>query len=101
MLDQPETAGLNLPLAELAPRLFTESSGVFTIHGTRQVFMAAKYLASCWPEAKKDISDGNARALIWTPLHACAREMMPQDSVSDLDKVFRTLWEMNKVGNKT
>lgn len=67
------------------------------MHGTQQVFLAAKYLAQFWPEAKTELNDGDARILIWAPVYNCTRMLMPEKWIPELEDTFRGLYKTETV----
>jgi hypothetical protein len=79
-------------LSSLTPKLFLQQGNEFSfIHGNYQIFLAGRYIAEFWPEAKTLFQEAAARTLIWKPVFTCARRFMPENQIDDLEETFRKL----------
>jgi Cdc6-like AAA superfamily ATPase len=79
-------------LTSLMPKLFQQRGNSVTFKQVNyQVFLAGRYIADFWEEARKILEDASAGAVIWEPVYNCAVQFSTEAQILEIHSVFMRL----------
>jgi hypothetical protein len=89
----PENEGIDESvLKELMSKLFLQKNEYVSFSESNyQIFLAGRYIAEFWPDARLELRDASARVLIWKPVYNCAQKFISPDFAEEFEDSFRRL----------